>query len=51
MLVLTRRQGESFRIGNDNKVTVLSIDGDRVELGVNDSEDVKIDREEERREG
>ncbi|MFQ5685302.1 MAG: carbon storage regulator [Candidatus Scalindua sp.] len=25
MLVLTRRQGESLRIGNDNKITVCII--------------------------
>ena len=37
MLVLTKRQGESLRIGDDNKITVLNIDENSVELGVNDS--------------
>lgn len=34
MLVLTRRPGQSLRIGDDVEVTVVRIEGDRVVLGV-----------------
>jgi carbon storage regulator len=34
MLVLTRRQDESIRIGNDIIITVLSIDKGQVKLGM-----------------
>ncbi len=40
MLVLARRQGESLRIGDDNKITVLNITINRIKLSVNDSEGV-----------
>ncbi len=46
MLVLARRQGESLIIGDDIKVTVLTIDKTQITLGVNDSEGVTLDVQE-----
>ncbi len=34
MLVLTRKSGERIHIGEDIVVTVLSVDGDRVKIGI-----------------
>ena len=34
MLVLTRRAGESLKIGDDIEVKVLSLDGDQVRIGL-----------------
>ncbi len=46
MLVLTRKAGEGLIIGDDIKVTVLTIDKKQVELSVNDSEGVTINLQE-----
>ena len=46
MLVLTRRQGESLKIGNDNKITVCIIYKTQVKLGIKAPESMKVDREE-----
>jgi len=46
MLVLARRQDESLIIGDDIKVTVLTIDKKLVKLGVNDSEGVTLNLQE-----
>jgi carbon storage regulator len=46
MLVLTRRPGESIRIGNDVTVTVLEVRGDQIRLGVDAPRSVKVHREE-----
>ena len=46
MLVLTRKINQSITIGDDIKLTVLAIDGDRVSLGVSAPRDVKIFRSE-----
>ena len=46
MLVLTRREDESLAIGPDIVVTVLSIKGGQVRLGVDAPPDVRIFREE-----
>ena len=45
MLVLARRQGESLIIGDDIKVTVLTIDKAQVKLGIEAPKDVVICRE------
>ena len=34
MLILTRRSNEAVVLGDDIKVTVLDIDGDRVKIGI-----------------
>jgi carbon storage regulator len=46
MLVLTRRVGEEIVIGNDIRVTVTAIRGDRVRIGISAPPDVRVDREE-----
>ena len=49
MLVLSRKAGESIRIGGGITVTVVSVEGNRVRLGVSAPPDVEIHREEVRR--
>lgn len=46
MLILTRREGESVRIGADVTVTVLRVKGSQVRIGVNAPKDVAVQREE-----
>jgi carbon storage regulator len=46
MLILTRKPGEVIRIGNDITVTVLSVQGQQVRLGIDAPKDVSVDREE-----
>lgn len=46
MLVLTRQPGESVVIGEDIEVTIISIEGDRVKLGIAAPKEVSIYREE-----
>jgi carbon storage regulator len=46
MLVLTRRIGEEIVIDNRIRVTVVSIDGGKVRLGINAPQDVRVDRQE-----
>lgn len=49
MLVLTRRVGEQLIIADDIVVTILSIDGNKVRVGVTAPRSVRVDREEVRR--
>ncbi|HKK50730.1 MAG TPA: carbon storage regulator CsrA [Myxococcota bacterium] len=46
MLVLTRRQGESVRIGPDIRVTVVASSGGQVRVAIDAPADVGIFREE-----
>ena len=46
MLVLTRRQGESVRIGRDIRVTVVASTGAQVRIAIEAPEEVGIFREE-----
>lgn len=46
MLVLTRKIGERIIIGQNVKVAVLQVHGNRVKLGVTGPPDVSIHREE-----
>ena len=46
MLILTRRVGESLRIGDDVSVTVLGIKGSQVRIGVNAPKSVSVHRAE-----
>jgi carbon storage regulator len=46
MLILTRREGESVRIGEDVTVTVLRVKGGQVRIGVNAPKNVAVQREE-----
>ena len=46
MLILTRRAGETIRIGADVEVTVVAINASQVRIGVKAPKDVIVDREE-----
>ena len=46
MLILTRRIGETIRINDDISVTVLSVQGQQVKLGIAAPADVAVHREE-----
>jgi len=46
MLILTRRIGESIKIGDKVTVAVLGVKGNQVRLGVNAPVDVPVHREE-----
>lgn len=46
MLILTRKPGENTFIGDDITVTVLSVNGKQVRLGVAAPRDVTVLREE-----
>ncbi|VVN75728.1 carbon storage regulator CsrA [Pseudomonas fluorescens] len=46
MLILTRKPGESIRINDNISVTVLSIQGRQVKLGIAAPEQVVVHREE-----
>ena len=46
MLILSRKIGESLMVDDDVVVTVLSIKGNQVRLGVNAPQDKAVHREE-----
>lgn len=46
MLVLTRREGESLVIDGNIKVTVLSVKGGQVRVGIEAPQDIPIHRQE-----
>lgn len=46
MLVLTRKKNEAIKIGNDIEITVLSINGDQVKLGIQAPKHIEIHRKE-----
>jgi len=46
MLILTRKKNESIIIDNKIKVTVLELDNNRVQLGIEAPRDIIIHREE-----
>ncbi len=46
MLVLGRKTDESLLVGNDIVITILSIEGDRVKVGINAPRDITILRSE-----
>ena len=46
MLILTRKIGESLIIGDDVEITVLSVRGNRVKLGVNAPKEIAVHRQE-----
>lgn len=46
MLILSRRIGETMMIGDDIEVTVLSVKGNQVRIGIKAPKDVGVHREE-----
>ncbi|QEY73247.1 carbon storage regulator CsrA [Pseudomonas denitrificans (nom. rej.)] len=46
MLILSRRPGETIRIGDDIEVTVLSIVGNQVRIGVKAPRSLDVHRQE-----
>lgn len=46
MLILTRKIGESLLIGDDVEITVLSIRGSQVKLGVKAPKEISVHRKE-----
>ena len=46
MLILTRRSGEKLVIGDNVTVTVLSVKGNQVRIGIDAPRDVSVNREE-----
>lgn len=46
MLVLTRKINQSIQIGDEIELTILSIEGDQVKVGINAPKQVEIHRKE-----
>ena len=46
MLILTRRTGETLMIGDEITVSVLSVNGSQVKVGINAPRSVAVHREE-----
>ena len=46
MLVLSRKLGQSLRVGNGVRITVVKIDNNSVRIGVEAPQDVPIRRQE-----
>ncbi len=46
MLILTRKVGETLMIGDQVEVTILSIKGNQVRIGVNAPKEIPVHREE-----
>ena len=46
MLILTRRQGETLMVGDEITVTVLSVKGNQVRIGVEAPKHVPVHRKE-----
>lgn len=46
MLILTRRVGQTIRIGDDVSITVLGVSGNQVRIGTNAPSSVPVNREE-----
>lgn len=46
MLILTRKVSETLMIGDQVEVTILSIKGNQVRIGVNAPKDIPVHREE-----
>jgi len=46
MLVLSRKLGQSFRLGPDVRVTIVKIDRNSVRIGIEAPDEIPIQREE-----
>ena len=46
MLILTRKSGQGFRIGDDIEITITEVSGDKVRVGIEAPKEVKVLRSE-----
>ena len=46
MLILTRRPGETIKIGDNIEVTVLGVQGSLTKIGINAPREIEVHREE-----
>ena len=46
MLVLTRKQNEGILIGNEIRITLIDVDGDKVRIGIEAPRSIRVIREE-----
>lgn len=46
MLILTRKVGEALMVGQEITITVMSIKGNQVRIGISAPKDVEVHREE-----
>ncbi len=46
MLILTRRPGESLHLGENIKITILSLQGKQIKIGLEVPDDMTVYREE-----
>jgi len=46
MLILTRRVGESIKIGDEVTITILGVNGNQVRIGTNAPKHLQVHREE-----
>lgn len=46
MLIFTRRPSESFMIGDDIRISIMTVNGNQVRIGIEAPRDVAVDREE-----
>ncbi|MBC6413987.1 MAG: carbon storage regulator CsrA [Chromatiales bacterium] len=46
MLILTRRVGETLKVGDDVSVTVLAVRGNQIRIGINAPKGIGVYREE-----
>ena len=46
MLVLSRQRDQSIQIGDDIRITIIDIRGDKVRLGIEAPRDVSVHRDE-----
>lgn len=46
LLVLTRKNGESIKIGDDIEITIISAKNDQVKIGINAPKNVEVFRKE-----
>lgn len=46
MLILSRKQGESFFLGEDIEIVILDVQNDKIKIGINAPQSVKVIRRE-----
>ncbi len=46
MLVLTRKTNESIKIGDDIEITILSVSGEQIKIGIEAPKHIEIHRKE-----